>query len=174
MVSSLLKLKVPFHLGIHRFRKWLRKPLIKRSKVKSLNAVDCACTKEGEWRGLALQAWEQNGWTVFDELSGGLLTFQPEDFKRLAENDSLMFFGYNDSVPYGHVLCIEKGQIVRDFLDDETEPSVNRNVGRLQKEKKRRMKSWVDVEFHFSDEIIDHVAPDVSDLLIFEWSFKSS
>ena len=56
-----------------------------------------------------------------------------------------MFAGYNDAIGYGELVLVERGQLVRQFLQDEQDPSGHVNVGRLPEEARQAVVHWADV-----------------------------
>ena len=63
----------------------------------------------------------------------------------VAEGGDLVYAGYNDTVPYAQLIVVEQGRLVRQFLQDEQEPSEDVNVGRLAHEAKQPFEGWLDV-----------------------------
>ena len=115
--------------------------------------------EDGQWRGLAVYIFSSGDWTVFQELSGGLAARTGEDWVRLADGGDLVFAGYNDAIGYGELVQVDRGQLVRQFLQDEQDPSADVNVGRLPEETQQGFVHWADAarwvdedeEFAFSD-----------------------
>ena len=67
-----------------------------------------------------------------------------ESWLQLAEGGDLVYAGYNDTVPYAQLIVVERGRLVREFLQDEQDPSQDVNVGRLPEEAKERLETWID------------------------------
>ena len=63
---------------------------------------------------------------------------------RLADGGDLVFAGYNDAIGYGELVLIERGKLVRQFLQDEQDPSANVNVGTLPEESRQSFVHWAD------------------------------
>lgn len=63
----------------------------------------------------------------------------------LAEGGDLVYAGYNDTIAYAELVVVEKGVLVRQFLEDEQEPSTNVDVGRLPEEAGEPLEDWIQV-----------------------------
>lgn len=50
----------------------------------------------------------------------------------------------NDAIGYGELVKVERGQLVRQFLRDEQDPSADVNVGRLPEEPQQGLVDWAD------------------------------
>ena len=81
---------------------------------------------------------------MFEELSGGLADRPVEEWVRLADGGDLVYAGYNDAIGYGEFVRVDRGQLVRQFLEDEQDPSTDVNVGKLP-ENVEPMMRWTDV-----------------------------
>jgi len=55
-----------------------------------------------------------------------------------------VYAGYNDTVPYAQLIVVERGRLVREFLQDEQDASQDVNVGRLPDEAGERLETWID------------------------------
>jgi hypothetical protein len=123
---------------------------------------------DGKWRGEALTFFEGDGWTLFEGLSGVFGDRATDDWIRLAGSNRLVFASYNDALPYGELIVIEDGRLVRELRDDPAQPSWFRNFGQLPAETDAVYTSWVDIEaFVDSDSIYERQPNDVS-LWLFE------
>ncbi len=111
---------------------------------------------------------EIDGWTIFDDLSGHLASYRANQWAELARNDELVVAGYNDAIPYGQLIVVRDGQVVREFLEDLQDPHDDVNVGRLDFEEKSPIEDWTDAAlFVDEDELADQGADE--GLL---WMFK--
>jgi hypothetical protein len=167
MCPSYARIRLPLAEAMARFGEWIgHPPLEPPKKLKWNQVVDAAC--EGDaWRSLvAVFIYESGEWTVFEDQSGHLASFSAEEWRRLARSEDFVLAGYNDAVPYGQLIVIQGGRIVRDFLDDEQEPAQNVNRGKLPTEKQSPIKTWIDAaSFVDEDEIVSH--PDTGLLWMF-------
>ena len=156
MCPSFARIRLPMDVALSRFSQWIGLPELEPpKKVRSSKSVDEACTN-GVWRSVvAVYVYESKGWTVFDDLTGHLASFSAEQWRALAGNDELVFAGYNDTVPYGQLIVVQAGSVVREFLDDEQDPEQNVNRGRLPFEKTTPINDWIGATW-FVDE--DEVA----------------
>ena len=49
----------------------------------------------------------------------------------VACRDELVLAGYNDSAPYGQLMVMRSGRVVREFLNDQQDSRNNVNRGKL-------------------------------------------
>jgi hypothetical protein len=167
MNPSYLRLRLPIAEALKRFSGWIGYPQLgPPRKVKSSKVVDAAC-KNGYWRSVvAVFIYESEDWTVFDDQTGHLASVSKEQWRSLARQDELVFAGYNDSVPYGQIIVVRFGRVVREFLKDQQDPRSNVNRGKLPFESNSPMKSWIDAaSFVDEDEIVTY--PDTGLLWMF-------
>ena len=68
-----------------------------------------------------------------------------DDSVRLADGGDLVYTGYNDAIGYGEFVRVDRGQLVRQFLQDKQDPSADVNVGTLPEEAEQRFDRWPDV-----------------------------
>lgn len=128
-----------------RYGAWIGVPeLAPPQAVTEDDALDLALDHE-QWKGLAVYIFASGPWTVFSELSGGLAARTAADWVRLADGGDLTYAGYNDAISYGEIVRVERGRLVRHFLQDEQEPSADLDVGRLPDETKQPWSHWADV-----------------------------
>jgi hypothetical protein len=153
-----------------RFSQWVGLPAsAPPRKVKSANAAKEAC-RNGVWRSrVAVYVYESSAWTVFDDLTGHLASFSAEPWRDFAGRDELVFAGYNDSVPYGQLVVIQAGRVVREFLDDRQDARQNVDRGRLAFEKSSPINDWITAA-SFVDE--DNIAQLPDEGLL--WMFGSA
>lgn len=130
--------------ALPRFAAWIGLPASGPPKeVGSGRVVDEAC-ENGAWRSpVAVFIYQSGDWTVFDDQTGYLASFPAERWRSLAGPDELVFAGYNDAVPYGQLIAVRGGRVVREFLDDRQDPSQNVNRGRLAFEEGSPIEDWV-------------------------------
>lgn len=155
MNPSYFRINISMEEAVARLEKW-QNNVFERKQARSSDAVDLCLDDEGKWKkGACLFAYENEGWTVFEDLKGSFSDFEGEDWLSFAMNNSLVFAGYNDAILYGGLVVIEDGKIVKDFFEDFDTPDFNHNDGTAYKE----IKSWTDVasfiendKFAFSDE----------------------
>ena len=130
---------------MRRYGAWLDRPeLTPPQEVAEGDAIDLAL-HEGQWKGLAVYIFAAGPWTVFEELSGGLAALPAEDWVRLADGGDLVYAGYNDAIGYGEFVRVDRGQLVRQFLQDEQDPTADVDVGKIPEEAGDRLARWADV-----------------------------
>jgi hypothetical protein len=141
---SYVRLRCALEEAIARYGRWIGAPEVApRRLVRERDAIDLALVND-EWVGLAVFIYASGPWTVIEELSGGLATRPAESWLGLAEGGDLVYAGYNDSVPYAQLIVVERGRLVREFLQDEQDSSQDVNVGRLPEEARNRLETWID------------------------------
>ena len=155
-VDAYVRIPAPLPRALERFAAWIVLPELEPPRrCRSRDAFDFACI-DNEWRGVAVFAHEANGWSVFDDFTGYLGTLPAERWIDLAGDDELVFAGYNDAVPYGQLIVVREGRVVREFLHDLQDPSENVNRGRLELERATLIDEWADAAwFVDSDELAD-------------------
>jgi hypothetical protein len=145
MNPSSLRLRRPLKDAMARYAAWIGRPEVAPPReVSEDEALEQALDGE-EWRGLAVYVFESGPWTVFSELSGGLAASSADDWLRLADGGDLVYEGFNDAIGYGELVLVERGRLVRHFLEDEEDPAANVNVGRLPDEAQDPLLHWPDV-----------------------------
>ena len=87
----------------------------------------------------------EGAWTVFEELSGGLADRPGDDWVRLADGGDLIHAGYNDAIAWAEFVQVDRGQLVRHFMQDEDDPSAAVDIGRLPEEAGAPWTRWTDV-----------------------------
>jgi hypothetical protein len=144
MNPSYVRLRVPVDDARSRFAQWVGFPeLAPPKKVKAVNAVRSA-TKNGQWRSrVAVFVCGSDSWTVFHDLTGFLASIPAKRWAELAGHDELVFAGYNDAVPYGQLIVVRGGRVVREFLNDQQDPQQNVNRGKLAFEKREPITDWI-------------------------------
>src|SRR6185503_15905073 len=130
MNPSYFRIHLPIDESLARFSQWIGLPeLSAPTRVRLLRAVDAAC-ENGVWRSLvAVYIYESSQWTVFEDFTGYLATFSADQWREFAGSNELVVAGYNDTVPYGQLIVVREGHVVREFLDDEQDPRENVNRG---------------------------------------------
>ncbi|MBU3129788.1 hypothetical protein [Clostridium tagluense] len=123
-------------------------------KIDYSHAVANACDKNGMWRGEALYIYQNDEWAVFEDLSGGFGTIPATSWIEFAQKDSFVFAGYNDSIPYGELIIIQNGKVLREFMDMPDDPELNIDMGKLEKEEGKPIHSWVDVASYVDEDSI--------------------
>jgi hypothetical protein len=145
MNPSYLRLRRPWRDAMARYGAWLGAPeLAPPQEVAEDDALPLALEK-GQWKGLAVYVFASGPWTVFEELSGGHAGRPAADWVRLADGGDLVYEGYNDAIGYGEFVRVDRGQLVRQFLQDEQDPSADVDVGRLPEEAEQPLAHWADV-----------------------------
>ena len=144
MVSSYVRMRCPLEEAMARYGRWIGLPeLGPRRLVAERDAIDLA-SPDGDWLGLAVFIYASGPWTVIEELSGGLSLRSPERWLELAQGGDLVYAGYNDTIPYAQVIMVGGGRVIRQYLQDEQDPSEDVDVGRLPEEAREAFGGWID------------------------------
>jgi hypothetical protein len=152
MNPSYLRLRRPREDAMRRYGAWIGTPeLGPPREVAEREAIDLALDGD-DWKGLAVYVFVSGGWTVFEELSGGLGARPAEEWVRLADGGDLVYAGYNDAIGYGELVQVDGGRLVRHFLQDEDDPAADVNVGRLRDEDDEPLARWTDVARRVDEE----------------------
>lgn len=151
MNPSYFRIKLPWKEAVERLYHWNGKMPKEVLQTTYAHAVEQSIDENGQWKGSCLYAYENEGWTVFEDLSGFFSTIPAVSWKNFAENNDLIVAGYNDAILYGEFIMISNGVIQKEFLEIADMPEEGVNNG----EKYMEINSWVDVaDFVDSDEII--------------------
>ena len=143
--TSFLLLRRPLTEALSRYGAWIGKPeLGPPREVAEDDALELALDGD-QWKGLAVYVFSSGPWTVFDELSGGLGDRPAAEYLRLADGGDLVYASYNDAIAFGELVLIERGALVRHFVQDDEDPGAAIDVGRLPEEGRKRFTDWTDV-----------------------------
>uniref|UniRef100_UPI00405619CE hypothetical protein n=1 Tax=Agathobacter sp. TaxID=2021311 RepID=UPI00405619CE len=155
MNSGYFRINLPKEEAIERLCEWNECGIKERIETAYENAVGVSLDDSSSWKGLCLYAYENDGWTVFEDLSGGFATIPADSWMLFAQKDDLVVAGYNDVIMYAELIVITQGVVQKEFLEDVNFPEDNINSGECYLE----IQSWVDVagfvdedEYVYSDE----------------------
>ncbi len=153
MNPSYFRIRLPLKDAKDRLRKWwgVEEPT-ECIETNASQAVDLAITPNGQWRGGALFFYENDGWSVFEDLSGGFGSVPSSMWQEFAQLDDFVFAGYNDAIPYGELIVIKQGIVLREFMNYPDDPDENINKGHLASEVDRPITSWVEVASFVDDD----------------------
>lgn len=144
-VSSYVRIRCPLEEGMARYGRWIGAPELGPPRlVPERDIFDLAFSDE-QPLGLAVFVFASDPWTVIEEVSGGLELRSTENWLELAQDGDLVFASYNDSIAYAQLVVVERGRLVREFLQDEQDSSQDVNVGQLHEEARRRFENWIHV-----------------------------
>ena len=167
MVSGYVRLPLPMSIALQRFDEWIGLPALQPPKhVRARDSVDEAC-EDGDWRGVAVFVHEANGWTVFDDYTGYLGALPASRWVSLAGDVELVFAAYNDAIPYGQLIVVRHGRVVREFLHDLQDPSHDVNHGRLELERATLIDDWVDAASFVDGDVLADDGADEGTLLLY-------
>lgn len=97
MNPSYFRIRLNIEKAIERLCLWNDRSYKEKIETEFSKAVDVSVDENGQWKGSCLYVYENEGWTVFEDLSGGYSFIDAEQWKRFAQSDDLVVAGYNDS-----------------------------------------------------------------------------
>jgi hypothetical protein len=155
MNPSHFRIKLPKQDAMRRFSDWMKLPeLVPPVEVDSLRAIEMACDEAGRWKGCALFVYENQGWTVFEDLTGMFSARDSKEWITFAGNHDFVFAGYNDAIGYGELIVIKARQVIREFFEDLNSGEESRDYGLLPVEGSKPIQSWVDVAAYVDQDSI--------------------
>ena len=95
MNTSYFRIKLSKPEAIERLCSWNGSGWRERLETDFSSAVDLSLDETGQWKGSCLYVYEKNGWTVFEDLSGGYSSLEAEQWKLFAQKDEALFAGSN-------------------------------------------------------------------------------
>jgi hypothetical protein len=144
-VSSYVRIRCPLEEGMARYGRWIGAPEVQSPRLVSERDMFDLAVVDGQWLGLAVFIYASGPWTVIEEVSGGLALRSAESWLDLAQGGDLVFAAYDDTVPYARLVVVERGRLVREYLQDEQDSSHDVDVGRLLEEERQGFKNWIAV-----------------------------
>ncbi len=129
MNPGYFRIKLNMEEAVKRLCSWLASDYKERIKTDYGNAVDVSINENGKWKGSCVYVYENSGWTVFEDLSGGFSFIEAEDWKAFAKKDLFVFAAYNDAMPYAEMIAITDGIVTKKFLECCDVPEENTNEG---------------------------------------------
>jgi hypothetical protein len=157
MNPSYFRIRLATEAATNRLCEWSGKTCIETPRdTDPVSAVDLACDQQGNWRAAALFVAHDRGWTIFNDLSGHFSSIPARRWAGFAEHDEFFLAGYNDAIPYGELVAIQDGSIVREFLDCADAPELNANSGSLVTESDSPIESWTDVASIVDDDELSY------------------
>ena len=155
MNPSYFRIKLDMEDAIQRLCDWTEAKYKERIETDYSNAVHVSLDKNGQWKGSCLYVYENEGWTVFEDLSGGYSFIDAKDWMKFAGEHEFIFAAYNDAIIYSEMIAIVDGKVIKNFIECDDMPEENINEGDGIKD----INNWMDVEdfmdddaFFYSDE----------------------
>lgn len=150
MNPSYFSIKLNMDEAVKRLCDWTKADYKERIETGYSKAVDVSLDKDGKWKGASLYVYENEGWTVFEDLSGGYSFIEPEEWKKFAQKDEFVLAGYNDAILYAEMVVITDGVVTKHFIEDNDNPEDNINEGDGVED----IKNWVNVASFVDDDDI--------------------
>ena len=121
-------------------------------EVALSDAVSLACGGNGYWRGSALFVYHNNGWTVFEDISGHHGFIPADTWREFAQTDDFVLAGYNDAAGSAELIVIEGGAVVREFRHFHDDPESNIDLGKLADHPVEPLENWIQVAEFVDDD----------------------
>lgn len=152
MNPSYFRVKMGLKEAVQRLCDWNGGQYKEWIEADYLDAVRVSLDENGQWKGSCLYVYEKEGWTVFEDLSGGYSFIEIESWKKFAKDNELVYAAYNDAVLYAELIMIVNGIVTKYFIENFDMPEDNVNEGNGIAD----LKSWIDVaRFVDHDELLD-------------------
>ena len=129
MNPSYFRIKLNMEEAVKRLCDWNGKEYVERIETKNSNAVKVSLNPNGQWKGSCVYAYENEGWTVFEDLMGGYSFIGVEQWLKFAKDDEFVFAAYNDAILYAEMVVIVEGIVTKHFIEDIDMPEENVNEG---------------------------------------------
>ena len=151
MNPSYFRIRQNLDKAVERLCNWNGSVFKERIETDYSRAVDVSLNEKGQWKGGCLYAYENEGWTVFEDLSGGYSFIEPKQWKEFAGNDELVFAAYNDAMLYAEMIVIEHSTLTKHFVECADIPEENVNEG----DGVPGIETWIDVaSFVDADDLV--------------------
>lgn len=161
MNPSYFRIKLPESQAAERLCYWIDKTPKESIKSTFAQSVANSFDDQGQRKGSCLYVYENEGWTVFEDLTGDFLSVPAASWQSFAGQDELVAAGYNDSEQFGQLIVITDGVIQKEFLENLATPENNVNNG----DKFKEIKKWTDAAAFVDDDNI--VYSDMGTVMIF-------
>ncbi len=129
MNPSYFRIKLNMEDAVRRLERFNGTAYKEKIPAEPYRAASLSLGKDGQWKGLCLYVYENKGWTVFEDLSGGYCFTEAKDWKEFAAGSDFVFAAYNDAIFYAELIVVENGIITKNFMENDDIPEENRNEG---------------------------------------------
>lgn len=151
MNLSYFRIKTNAGEAIKRLCTWLASDYKEKIETNYGGAVKVSVNENGQWKGSCVYVYENDGWTVFEDLSGGFSFIEAAAWKEFAGKDPFVFAAYNDAMIYAEMIVITDGNVTKKFIECFDLPEENINEG----DGVTGIENWTDVAaFVDADDII--------------------
>lgn len=152
MNPSYFRIKLPEKEAVKRLCKEMEgKPFIEKIETTSDKIVQVSLNDQGNWKGSVLYAYEKNGWTIFEDISGSYFSIPANTWLEFAHNEDLIVAGYNDADISGEFIEIKNGEIIKEYLEIMDYPEENVNNGSSEYD----INNWTDIaDYIDSDDLV--------------------
>lgn len=151
MNPSYFRIKLNMEEAINKLCIWSEAPYKEKIETRYSNAVRLCVDEKGQWKGQCLYVYENEGWTVFEDLFGGYSFIEPNSWLEFAGKNEFLLAGYNDAIIYAELLAIVDGKVIKYFLECDDYPEDHANEGDGIPD----IENWVDVaSFVDEDELV--------------------
>jgi len=148
MNPSYFRIKLNMEKAVQRLCDWNGKKYRDRIETTLLNAVKVSLNENQQWKGETLYVYENDGWTVFEDLMGSYSWIDVEQWMKFAGKDEFVFAAYNDAMIYAEMIAMVDGVVTKRFLEctDFPEDDVNEGDGIAD------INDWTDVAGFVDDD----------------------
>ena len=108
MNPSYFRIKLNMDEAVKRLCAWIGSDYKEKIETNYSKAVDVSLNENGQWKGACLYVYENDDWTVFEDLSGGYGFIEAEEWLKFAKNDEFVLAGYNDAIICAEMIFISK------------------------------------------------------------------
>lgn len=129
MNPSYFRIKLNIGEAIQRLCDWNGGKYKELIETKYSKAVDVSLDENRHWKGSCLYVYENEEWTVFEDLSGAYSFIDKEDWRKFAKENEFVFSAYNDAILYAELIMIVDGIVTKYFIEDFDMPDENVNEG---------------------------------------------
>ena len=161
MNPGYFRLKQNMEEAVKRLCDWLEKNYKEKIETYYSNVLDASLNENNQWKGSCVYVYENEGWTVFEDLMGAFSFIDAEEWKAFAKEDEFVFAAYNDAMLYAELIVITDGVVTKNFMENDDIPEDNINEGNGVAD----IENWTDVAAFMDDD--DLVNSDKGTVYIF-------
>lgn len=162
MNPGYFRLKQNMEEAVQRLCDWLEKNYKEKIETYYSNVLDASLNENNQWKGSCVYVYENEGWTVFEDLMGAFSFIDAEEWKAFAKEDEFVFAAYNDAMLYAELIVITDGVVTKNFMENDDIPEDNINEGNGVAD----IENWTDVAAFMDDD--DLVNSDKGTVYIFK------
>ena len=155
MELSYFRINVGKEEAIKRLSDWIEEEISERTECEYSEVEDKAVDEDGQLKGECLYCFENEGWTVFEDVTGGFSDIDADSWAQLAADNDFLFVSYDEEIPCAEMIIIEKGKIKVEYVYDADNPEYFKDVYR-DNEEINRLQDWTDVVKYTDEDILSY------------------